>query len=156
MKFVLDASALLSGMEFSGEHEYYITPSIENEVRKGFVGRKLEYLKSCGLKVISPKKKYIEEIKNKAMETKDIINLSKADIEILALAKQLMVTLITDDYSIQNLASFLKIKYMKASQEGIKEEIIWSYRCSSCRKFYDVGYSECQICGGKIKRIRIK
>lgn len=64
--------------------------------------------------------------------------------------------LLTDDFSIQNLASFLGIKTETISNKKIKHKIIWHKQCIGCKKIYDNG-NICLICGSKlIKKIKEK
>lgn len=155
MRLVLDASAVLSGIPFSGEHEYFISPCIERELSKGKVKRNLELMKWISLHVVSPSDASLSEVRSKAEESGDIKRVSKSDIEILALAKDLKATILTDDYSIQNLASMLGIDYRGILQKGIKEEVRWSYRCRKCGKFWEESFDECPVCGGRIRTVRV-
>ncbi|HEC77312.1 MAG TPA: hypothetical protein ENI33_08685 [Thermoplasmatales archaeon] len=151
MVYVLDTSAILSGKIFGGNTA--TSPKVLNEIKpKGHSWRLLEYMKSIGMKVISPPEESLEIVKETAEKTGDIANLSDTDLEILALAYHLKATLLTDDYSMQNVARELKIDYMPIVEEGIKKKIEWIYVCSSCGKIYEKYVEECIICGGKIKR----
>lgn len=151
MKYVLDASAFFSGIDFSLENELYTSPLIVEELKHGKMKRKLGYLIESGLKVLSPSENVVEIVRNFAKKTKDIERISKADLEILALALDLNAVLLTDDYSLQNLASFLKIKYQPILQIGITKEIEWRYRCKGCGRYFEKMYNECPVCGSKLK-----
>ena len=48
MKFVLDATAIRSGMTFSGEFQWFITPSVKSEIARGKAARDLELLVTYG------------------------------------------------------------------------------------------------------------
>lgn len=111
-------------------------------------------MKAAGLKIIAPPKNAIEEIKKYAEKTGDISNLSETDIEVLALAFYLKAILLTDDYSIQNVAKEMNIKYEGIIEKGIKEKFYWRYRCKSCGRYYEKYVPICPICGGKIKRVK--
>ncbi|HEC82754.1 MAG TPA: hypothetical protein ENI53_02590 [Thermoplasmatales archaeon] len=151
MVYVLDTSAILSGKFFGGN--IVTSPKVLNEIKpKGHSWRLLEYMKSIGMKIISPPKKSVKIVRKTAEKTGDIANLSDTDLEVLALAHHLNATLLTDDYSMQNVAKELKIDYMTIVEEGIKKKIEWIYECSSCGKIYEKYLKECIICGGKIKR----
>ncbi|MEM2899356.1 MAG: PIN domain-containing protein [Thermoplasmata archaeon] len=155
MKFVLDTSAILSGKEFSGEQELYMPPSAENEIKHGRMKRKIEYLQILGLKICSPSKSAVDKVQKYAQKTGDIERVSEADIDVLALAIDLKATILTDDYSIQNLASGLGIKYQPLCQKGITEKLTWYYRCKGCGKFFDKMYDACPICGSDMKTTRV-
>jgi len=155
MKFVLDTSAILSGKEFSGEQELYMPPSAEHEIRHGRMKRKVEYLQILGLKICSPSKSAVEKVEKHAKKTGDIERVSKTDIDVLALALDLDATLLTDDYSIQNLAHGLGVRYQSLCQKGISEELAWYYRCKGCGKFFDKMYKSCPVCGSEMKTTRV-
>ena len=151
MGYVLDTSAILSG-KFFGE-DITTSPKILEEIKpKGHSRRLLEYMLCIGMKVVEPPTEAIELIERTATKTGDIANLSDADIEVIALAYYLQSVLLTDDYSLQNIAAELKLSYASILEEGIKEKILWDYRCKSCGKFFDKYYKTCVICGGDIKR----
>jgi UPF0271 protein len=154
MKFVLDASAILSGKEFSAEHELYSSPKILVEVRPGSMRRHLDYLVESGLKVISPSEETVEDVRKCASDTGDIGRVSEADIEILSLAKELEAILLTDDYSIQNIATVLGIEYLGVAQEGITEMIEWRYRCKGCGRYWEEMSDGCPVCGSELKTTR--
>jgi UPF0271 protein len=151
MVYVLDTSAILSG-KFFGD-DIATSPKVLEEIRpKGHSRRLLEYMLCIGMKVVEPPADAIEVIKRTATKTGDIAHLTEVDIEVIALAYYLHSILLTDDYSIQNVADELKISYESILEEGITEKILWVYRCKSCGKFFDKYYKKCVICDGKIKR----
>lgn len=151
MKYVIDASAFLSGIDFSLENELYTSPMIVKEIKHGKMHKKLEYMIDSGLKVISPSENAKEKVRIFAKKTKDINRISMPDLEILSLAIDLDAVLLTDDYSLQNLASVLNIKYQSIIQKGITKEIEWHYRCRGCGRYWEKMYKECPICGSMLK-----
>ena len=154
MAYVLDATAIRSGMTFAGD-EWFTTSSVINEVKLGRQGRNLEILQETAIKVMEPDIESIKVIEETAKFTGDYDSLSKTDMEILALALYLKAELISDDYSIQNVASVLKIPY-KTDLAGIRKIIIWTFRCKGCGKYYDKMQPDCPICGSEIRRTRKK
>ena len=79
----------------------------------------LDLLISSGVLVIQdPIMESVDKIINTANHLGDIKKLSKADISILSLAYQLNKTLVSDDYSIQNVAKFLGIKTISLGNDG--------------------------------------
>lgn len=153
MKYVLDTGFFLSGMDpASIEGECHITPEIKDEVKKGFPARKMEYFIESGVvKISSPSMGIVERIERKAEETGDIARLSRADISVLALALEISATIITDDYSVQNIAEELTIPYVGINERGIKEVWRWKYRCTGCGRVYDEWHDVCPICGSPLK-----
>lgn len=156
MKFVLDASAILSGKDFSAENELYSSPKILDELKHGKMKRRLDYLIESGLRVMSPTKAILEDVRKCASETGDIARVTEADIEILSLAKELDAVLLTDDYSIQNLASELNVKYQGVAQEGITKTLKWQYRCKGCGRYWEEMHDSCPVCGSELKTMRKK
>ena len=154
MKYVLDASAILSGKDISSQEKLYTSPLIVEEVAHGRMRRHLDYLIEAGLEVLTPSDRAIKKIEKTAAESGDIGRVSSADLEVLALARELEAVLLTDDYSIQNLASILNIKYQGIAQNGITETYKWKFRCKGCGRYYDEMYETCMVCGSDLKTIR--
>lgn len=154
MKFVLDTSAILSGKDFPADHELYCSPKVLGELKHGRMKRRLDYLIESGLRIMSPSKETIENVRKHALDTGDIARISDADIEILSLAKELGAVLFTDDYSIQNLARELEVKYQGIAQEGITKKIKWRYRCRGCGRYWDEMHDSCPVCGSELKTTR--
>ncbi len=154
MKFVLDASAFLSGKDFPAHYELYSSPRILEEVRHGRMKRRLDYLIESGLRVMLPSSETIEDVKQCALDTGDIARVSEADIEILSLAKELDAVLLTDDYSIQNLASVLDVEYKGVALKEITQTIKWRFRCKGCGRYWDKMHDPCPVCGSDLKTVR--
>jgi len=106
------------------------------------------------LLVTSPSSASLSEVKEAAQRTGDDARLSPVDMEVLALARDLQATLLTDDYSIQNLARVLGIKYQGVGFKGIKEIIIWTYRCKGCGRIFEKNQPDCPICGSELRSVR--
>ncbi len=156
MRFVLDTSAILSGKEFSGQQELYMPPSAEREIKHGRMRRRVEYLELTGMKVRAPSDEAVAKVRAYAKKTGDIVRVSEADIDVIALGIDLGATILTDDYSIQNLARGLGVQYQCICEHGITEEVVWSYRCRGCGKFFNEMKSECPVCGSALKTTRAK
>jgi UPF0271 protein len=141
-------------MPLSSGEELFLPPLVENELGHAWARRKLEYLKEVCLSVREPSRAAVEAIKSKCLQTGDDARLSEADIQVLALAFETSATILTDDYSIQNIAATLKIPFRPVSQKGIAEVFHWKYRCTGCKKVYDRNMPECPICGAKVRSYR--
>jgi len=161
MIYVLDSSAFIFGFSIIPSIMAYTTEEVIREVEKNKLIRiKIDvYISQGTIKVISPPKEYISRTSFVAMKTADLYVLSKADISIIALALYLKESmddepiLISDDYSIQNAASVLGIKFKSLTLKGIAKKINWIIYCPACGKTFSrsVG-SVCSICGHKLKR----
>jgi UPF0271 protein len=85
--------------------------------------------------------------------------LSKADTQLLALCLELKSEgytpqIVTDDYSIQNVATQMGVEFLALATFGIKRLLEWVRYCPACHKEYRVDCStkECLICGTPLKR----
>lgn len=157
--FIIDTSAILSGRPIRFKNiKLVTTPAVSNELNPGGRDfRTFELLKETGLMIYLPSKEAINQVKKTARDTGDEARLSVADIEILALAlgfnKDLdrKATILTDDYSIQNVASTLQIQFQAFSQKGITKKFKWVARCPGCKKQFSEITKICPICGTVIK-----
>jgi UPF0271 protein len=154
MKYVLDTSAILSGKDLPADSELFSSPKIVDELKHGRMKRRLDFLIESGLKILSPSEKSKEEIVSVAENTGDVARVSDADMEILALAKELKAILLTDDYSIQNIASKLGVEFKGISQEGITKTIKWRIRCKGCGRYWEKMHKMCPVCGSELKTTR--
>ena len=79
-----------------------------------------------------------------------------SDLNIITITyKGFKIPILTDDYSIQNLAKHMDIDYQGLAQEEIDEEYEWKYRCTKCRRWHKEPLDECPICGGEVKSARL-
>jgi len=148
---VADSSAFIQGFPISGAIRIYTTPLIDKEV-EGVKG--IGLLHAAAVEIMAPSDQAITMVREGAKRTGDDARLSEADIEVLALAFELGLSILTDDYSIQNLARHLKVTFIPVREKGITEEIKWTYRCRGCRKIFDERIDECPICGSEVKSSR--
>jgi len=157
--FIIDTSAILSGKPLSFPDATIITsPGVSDEFHPG--GRdfqRFELLKETGLSIQIPTKDSLKMVKQTAQKTGDDRRLSLADIEIIALALDINkeegqeATLLSDDYSVQNIASTLQINYQGLVQKGITKKFKWVSRCPGCGKQYNEIKKICPICGTETK-----
>ena len=67
--------------------------------------------------------------------------------------ERINVSILTDDYSIQNVANELGIHFETMSQSGITKKFKWIYRCRGCGKKFKENISICPICGASTKNV---
>lgn len=162
--FIIDTSAILSGKPLIFNNAQFITTkNIEKEIKPG--GKDYEnyiYLKEKCLILKTPTNESLKKIKEISKKTGDIDRLSFFDIEILAIAidenkqKNADVIILTDDYSIQNVAIFIKLKFESLNQNGITKKFKWINRCRGCGKKFKDNITVCPICGSDTKKTVIK
>jgi UPF0271 protein len=160
--FILDTSAFLSGKPLNFENAVLVTTTlIDDEVKPGGKDfQNLQFLKEKGLILKKSSLESEKEIEKTSKKTGDLERLSTFDREILALALDetkdgKSVIILTDDYSIQNVASCLKIRFESISQNGITKKFKWINRCRGCGKKFKDNISVCPICGSDTKKIVI-
>lgn len=158
--YILDSTALIAGQTNFSKKEFATTPSVLSEVMHDeSVKNVVEVAVDCGqLEVLSPSEENIKEVEEIAASTGDKIKLSRTDMEVLALALEKSkagfdVIIISDDYSIQNLARRMTIKAIGVIHPGIRKQITWISYCPVCRSEYGISDSNvCVKCGATLKR----
>jgi len=158
--FIIDTSVILSGKPINfTDCEIVTTPGVSKELKPG--GRDhqfFQFLKEKGLVESSPSEKFLQKIKKTIIESGDIDRLSNTDLEILSLAyeyksKGKKPVILTDDFSIQNVAEYLRIEYEGISQLKITKKFKWYCRCRGCGKKFQKNLRTCPICGAEVKKI---
>jgi len=109
MRYVLDSSAFINRLyeALEPDAELRTIPEVYEEVRSKY--RFLLFSKH--LKVHDPSSEVVREVLKAAAETGDIRKLSTTDIRVIAAAKELEATLVTDDLAMQNVAAYLGIPF---------------------------------------------
>jgi len=158
---ILDTSVLIGGFDPNDiDVEQYITPQVRGELReKSILLTRVQTAVEAGrLKVEEAEPKFSEIVLKKASKIGDSLFLSQTDLALLALALQLKEKgknpiILTEDYSMQNVASLLGIDFASISTFGIKYRYKWTLYCPACGKMYppNKNFSVCMICGVKLK-----
>lgn len=81
----------------------------------------------------------IKEVEKVIKESGDVLRLSDADKQVLALAISLkrdnmIPTVVTDDYSIQNVLKIMGISYRSVLTKGIEDVVGWVKFCKGCKR----------------------
>jgi len=159
---VLDTSAFVAGLDpFSVDGDVFTVPGVKAEVSRA----SLSYLRlrtaeeSGKLEVRAPGQEAMEEARAISIFMGDAISLSDVDVELIALAIELVregreTIVITDDYAIQNVARRLGIPFSPVATLGIREELRWVVYCPACHKRFspDIEPKVCPICGTPLRR----
>jgi UPF0271 protein len=153
---VIDAAAFYAGTAFlSSDQQLFSTPQVLDEV--GHIKSQyaaVEALRDSGRLVVqAPVPQQVDLVLQAAQKTGYGGQLSNADMSIIALALELKVPLVTDDFSVANVAATLEIPVRPAtSGKEIKQIRRWIYYCSACGKTFSPEQKECPLCGNKLKR----
>ena len=149
---ILDASGILrSSMDYS-RGGYAITGSVLQELASELAKTIIEEnIRKGNIKIMSCTEKGLSAARQAASQTGDISALSGQDLEVLACAKEHGLTILSDDYAIQNTAAKMGLKTVSSTQKGISREITWVWSCQGCGKGM-AGPGICEICGHKGRR----
>ena len=154
--YVLDTSVLYYGKDFPEGYECVITPGVVRELDKEGMGERLEMLLATKIRISSPTDRSMNRVAIEAEKTGDSRRLSETDKELLALALDLGYELLTDDYSIQNLARVMGVPCKGVDQKGIAEVFEWQAKCKGCGKTFPADVRVCDVCGTETKTRRKK
>jgi UPF0271 protein len=161
--YILDASAIIGGF-YSKSYANFTTSGAISEIKD----LKSELLLQSAIEdrhvnIKEPDDEDITEIDEIIESSGDILRLSDVDKSIVALAlkfkkKCFDPIVVTDDYSMQNTLKIIGIHYRSVLTKGIKEIYNWVKICKGCKKKYpsDYAFEECEICGSRIVKKRIK
>ncbi len=145
---VLDASAII--LRKAVYDDMITVPEIIQEIKDE---NSRLYLDVVNIRVEEAKEEFVMTVIDAAKKTGDIERLSDADIRLIAKALEVDGTVVTDDYSIQNVAGKLGIKYENVMQKGIEKEFKWIRVCRGCKKITE--RKICEVCGSEtyLKRV---
>jgi UPF0271 protein len=101
----------------------------------------------------------LKRVEECSIQVGDSFFLSETDKHVLALALELKTTacdpqIVTDDYSIQNVAKRLGIEFTSLATLGIRRVLEWIRYCPACHREYaaNSAFTECVVCGTQLKR----
>lgn len=152
--YVLDTSVLYYGKDLPTGFELVITPGVARELSREGMSQRLELLMATRVRVSSPSEKSLGRVKEESEMTGDSRRLSDTDKELLALALDLGYELMTDDYSIQNVARSMGIPVRGMDQKGIAEIFEWQAKCKGCGKLFPADVRVCDVCGSDTRTRR--
>ena len=161
--YILDASAFINGFQLDSKNNFTV-PEITSEI-KDFESR-LKFdtaLAENRLTIQDVPAEYVESVEEIISKSGDVLRLSVPDKKLISLAYMKFregenVKVISDDYTIQNTLRIMDIPYSGIITDGIKGIYNWKKVCEGCKKEYDGDYpfDDCEICGSKIFKKRIK
>lgn len=160
--YVLDASGIIGGF-ISSKHKNITSSAVTSEIKDLKSQLALQSaLDQSNIIIEEPDSGALNQVQGAIENSGDILRLSEVDKTVVALAvslsKKYSPTVVTDDYSIQNILKILEIPYRSVLTEGIREIYGWIKICRGCRKKYPSNYQweDCEICGAAVYRKRIK
>jgi UPF0271 protein len=157
---ILDTSAFIQGYNLSTDEEYYTVPEVLDEIREDLGRMRYEGARASGrLREVSPEKKWTDELEAKSRSAGEAHKLSLTDRQLLSLGLLLKSegkepTIVSDDYSVQNMAVRLGFNFVSQATKGITKVINWGIYCPGCRRKFDAPQEDnvCPICGTELKR----
>lgn len=159
---VLDTSAFLAGFDpFSISETQATVPKVEEEIRTNSMiwVRFKTAVENGKLRIKAPSEEALSKVKASAITVGDSFFLSETDMQLLALALELKAAgyrpnIVSDDYSIQNVATKRGIEFTALATFGIRRLLEWVRYCPACRREYAANYSSatCTVCGTELKR----
>lgn len=162
----MDTSAFVAGFDpFSTNSKEYTVPAVKEEIAENSLVRvRFRIAVENGkLEVRAPQESFIVKANESATLVGDKHLLSEADLQVLALGLELKAEghhplIVTDDYSIQNVADQMGIEFESLATFGIRFQLQWSRYCPACHRKYPADYKHrnCEICGTELKRKPLK
>jgi UPF0271 protein len=159
---VLDTSAFIAGFDpFSISETQYSVPAVRKELASNSMPwtRFNAAVENRRLRVRTPRNSFLQEVNEASRKVGDVRYLSEADLQVLALALELKRTglhpfIVTDDYSIQNVANQIGVNFTSLVTYGIRFRFNWILYCPACYRKYpsDYKFKSCEVCGTKLKR----
>jgi UPF0271 protein len=161
--YVLDASGIIGGF-YSKKSLNFITSQVIREIKDLKSEMTLQSAIDDGnVRIKEPDIEDIKQVEKVIRKSGDISRLSQVDRDVVALGltlrrNNLSPTVVTDDYSMQNVLKIMGIPYRGVLTRGIEYVVEWVKVCKGCKKKYpkDHASSECEICGSPIIRKRVK
>lgn len=122
MNVVLDASAVIN-TDSLDVIEAYTTPSVMKELKTLGARSLMDIIQIQNkLSIREPKESYLKKVREKAREVGSLRKLSETDLGVLALALEKSGEIYTDDYTLQNVAAHLDLKYRGVMRGEIKHK----------------------------------
>lgn len=159
---VLDTSAFIAGFDpLAVPEKQYTVPEVGKELIVGSMPwvRFTAAIENGKLRLKSPKIAFFQDIQEASRKIGDMHYISEVDSQVLALALELKGSgltpvIVTDDYSIQNVASKIDVGFTSLMTFGIRFRFNWILYCPACFRKYpsDYKFKSCQVCGTELKR----
>lgn len=148
----------------NSQSEQYTVPEVVDEVRDRNARIRIQAAIDVGLlKIMEPTRDSEDKAIDESIQLGDIDKISTADLHVLALARDLISSgkkclIITDDYTVQNVASRFGISYKGLTTHGIRYQFLWRQYCPACGRTYPSNskMKTCNVCGTILRRKVVK
>lgn len=152
---VLDTSALLAGRPLGPGEDTLVPSAVMEELSPGGRDRRhLDMLLAAGARLVEAAPADRARVVAEAQKGGEGGRLSSADIDVLAVALEVNGILVTDDYTVQNLAKRLGLEFRPIQTKGITETYSFVPRCTGCGRFYEKMLPDCPVCGSALKMVK--
>lgn len=158
----MDTSAFIAGFDpLAIADPVYTVPTVGHELASNSMiyTRFRTAVENGKLQMKTPSNSYLSRVKESSKVVGDVLFLSEVDKQVLALALELKdlgenPRIVTDDYSIQNVADQLDLRFASLVTFGIRYRLDWIIYCPACHRQYPTDYEAktCQACGTELKR----
>jgi UPF0271 protein len=152
--YILDTSLLLGGKDPPRDGRWATTPEAAAEVSPGGRdARRYEDWISVGLQIRAADPDAVTRVEDAAQAAGNLARLSRADVSLAALALELEGHLITDDYTLLDVAKRLAIATRTVNAQGIGGTLDFKPRCTGCGRWFEAmpKAEECTVCGSPVK-----
>ena len=146
--FVLDSTAFCEAKVLPKGKLIY-PAQVADELKSSSAKLKADLSKA---KPVVVKKDFLKMAESARQKTGD--SISATDIAVIACALQEKAIVTSDDYGVQNVASYLKLELCPLTHRGISHQWNYEYFCQGCGKKY-LKTGVCPDCGGRIKRKKV-
>lgn len=152
---VLDTSALLAGRPLGPGEDTLVPSAVMDELKPGGRDRRhLDLLLAAGARLVEAAPADRARVVAEARKGGEVGRLSTADVDVLAVGLEVGGIVVTDDYTVQNLALRLGVPTLSIQTKGIVEAYRFVPRCTGCGRFYETMLPDCPVCGSALKMVK--
>jgi endoribonuclease Nob1 len=151
--FCLDSAAFAHGADLPPA-QCLVPSAVTDEFQPGGITRRrLDTILAAGATVRDPTPESRAKVRQVALDAGNFSRLSKADIDVLAVALEAGATIVTDDYTVVDVARRMGIPSQTVATRGIEATMDWESRCKGCgRRFPSSAASRpCHVCGSEVR-----
>lgn len=153
--FFVDSSAIVHGANLPPA-QCHTAPSVLDEFQPGgATRRRLDFLLAGGMRVVEPSDAARQRVAQAAQAAGSESRLSPADVDVLALCLEAATDaiLVTDDYTMQDVAKRLGVRVSSVATRGTQASLDWLLVCRGChRRFPPQKESDpCPVCGSELR-----